>query len=97
LSSDSKLSMDDLASAAKLAVKLGNVSGVKTAEAPAKTSVAGPIPSEDGKAVDYIVQITDTENVKTVVAELRSVAGNGAPSSTIAYVTGPAGLTADLA
>jgi RND superfamily putative drug exporter len=96
LSSDSKLSMDDLASAAKLAVKLGEVHGVRAAEAPAKTSVAGPIPSEDGKAVEYIVPITDTENVKTVVADLRSVADKGAPSSTTAYVTGPAGLTADL-
>jgi RND superfamily putative drug exporter len=96
LSSDSKLSMDDLASAARLTTKLGEVNGVLAATAPATTSVAGPIPSEDGNAVEYIVPITDTNNVKTVVAELRSVADKGAPSSTTAYVTGPAGLTADL-
>lgn len=96
LSSDATLSRADLASAAKLAVTLGDVKGVKTAEAPATTSVVGPIPSEDGKAVEYIVPITDTENVKTVVADLRTVADKGAPSSATAYVTGPAGLTADL-
>lgn len=96
LVSDDTLSRGDLASAAKLAQKLGEVDGVQAAEAPATTSVAGPIPSEDGKAVEYIVPISDSNNVKAVVAELRSVADAGAPASTKAYVTGPAGLTADL-
>lgn len=96
LASDSTLTADDLAAATTLAKALGEVRGVRAAEAPATTSVAGPIPSEDGKAVEYIVPITDTGNVKEVVAELRSVADRGAPSSTTPYVTGPAGLTADL-
>jgi RND superfamily putative drug exporter len=96
LASDTTLTADDLAAATTLATALGEVRGVRAAEAPATTSVAGPIPSEDGKAVEYIVPITDTGNVKEVVAELRSVADRGAPSSTTPYVTGPAGLTADL-
>jgi len=96
LVSDDTLSRSDLADAATLAGKLGDVKGVQEPEAPATTSVAGPIPSEDGKAVEYIVPISDSNEVKTVVAELRSVADAGAPSSTTAYVTGPAGLTADL-
>ena len=53
LASDSTLTADDLAGAAKLATALGEVPGVRAAEAPAKTSVAGPIPSEDGKAVEF--------------------------------------------
>jgi RND superfamily putative drug exporter len=52
LVSDSTLSRGDLADAATLAKKLGEVKGVQAAEAPATTSVAGPIPSKDGKAVD---------------------------------------------
>jgi RND superfamily putative drug exporter len=96
LVSDSTLSPSDLASAARLVDKLGAVKGVQAAEAPATTSVAGPIPSKDGKAVEYIVPISDSNNVKTVVADLRSAAADGAPASTKAYVTGPAGLTADL-
>ncbi len=96
LVSNNTLSRSDLASAAELAKALGQVQGVQAAKAPATTSVAGPIPSKDGKAVEYIVPISDSNNVKTVVADLRSVAGSGAPVSTTAYVTGPAGLTADL-
>jgi RND superfamily putative drug exporter len=70
LVSDSTLSPSDLASAARLVDKLGAVKGVQAAEAPATTSVAGPIPSKDGKAVEYIVPISDSNNVKTVPAGL---------------------------
>ncbi|WP_349897833.1 MMPL family transporter [Parafrigoribacterium soli] len=96
LVSDNTLSRGDLADAATLAKKLGEVKGVQAPTAPATISVAGPIPSKDGKAVEYIVPISDSNNVKSVVADLRTAADAGAPASTKAYVTGPAGLTADL-
>ena len=60
------------------------------------TSVAGPIPSADGKAVQFIVPISDTNDVKTVVGELRTVTTKQTPNGQAAYVTGPAGLSADL-
>lgn len=59
-------------------------------------SVAGPIPSSDGKAVQFIVPISDTNNVDAVVASLRAVTSSSTPAGQTAYVAGPAGLTTDL-
>ncbi|MGN7799269.1 MMPL family transporter [Leifsonia sp. 22587] len=81
---------------ADLGTKLGEVDGVQAPAEGASTSVAGPIPSEDGLAVEYIVPISNTDEVKTVVADLRSVVDQNVPEGTRAWVTGPAGLTADL-
>ncbi|MFF1574145.1 MMPL family transporter [Leifsonia sp. NPDC058292] len=94
--SDSTIAKADLADYAALGVKLGAVDGVQAPEGDAETSVAGPIPSDDGKAVEFIVPITDTDNVKTVVAALRTVVDDNVSAGTQAWVTGPAGLTADL-
>ncbi|HKU03221.1 MAG TPA: MMPL family transporter, partial [Arthrobacter sp.] len=60
------------------------------------SAVVGPIPSEDGKAVQYIVPIASTDELRDTVKELRDVVQPGAPDGMRAYVTGPAGLTADL-
>ena len=60
------------------------------------SAVVGPIPSEDGKAVQYIVPIASTDEIRDVVKELRDVVQPGAPDGMKAFVTGPAGLTADL-
>lgn len=94
--SDAGIPKSELASYAALGEKLGAVNGVQAPESGQTTSVAGPIPSEDGRAVQFIVPVTDTNNVKTVVADLRDVVESGIPSGTQAWVTGPAGLTADL-
>jgi RND superfamily putative drug exporter len=94
--SDSTIPESDLALYSELASKLGEVKGVQTPVSGATTSVAGPIPSQDGKAVQFIVPIADTNNVKTVVADLRSVVKSELPPGTQGWVTGPAGLTADL-
>ncbi|MHB1235774.1 MAG: MMPL family transporter [Microbacteriaceae bacterium] len=96
LVSDAVIPRRELAPYEKLAAQLGAVAGVQAPQAPATTSVAGPIPSKDGKAVEFIVPVTDTNNVKTVVADLRKVADTVVSPSLTAYVTGPAGLTADL-
>lgn len=80
----------------ELAKKLGSVPGVQAPAAGQPTSIAGPIPSSDGKAVQLIVPISDTNSTKTVVAAIRDIVQQGTPAGQQAYVTGPAGLTTDL-
>jgi RND superfamily putative drug exporter len=96
LVSDQAIAPAQLGAYADLGEKLGQVPGVQQAGSGAATAVAGPIPSEDGKAVQFIVPITDTGDVDGVVADLRAAVDDGKPTGTTAYVTGPAGLTADL-
>ncbi|MCZ2401916.1 MMPL family transporter [Paenarthrobacter sp. Z7-10] len=96
VTSDSEMSRDTLAGYAGLEKKLGAVAGVEKPVAPAATVVAGPIPSTDRKAVEFLVPVADTNNIKTVVADLRAVVADNLRAGDTAYVTGPAGLTADL-
>ncbi len=58
-------------------------------------AVAGPIPSKDKRAAQYIVQL-NTQNVDAEVTGLRSLLSKHIPPDLQSYVTGPAGLTADL-
>lgn len=74
---------------AQLATKLSRINGVGQ-------GIAGPIPSSDGKAVQLIVPINSKDEVKTVVAALRDTVRSNTPTGQHAFVTGPAGLTADL-
>lgn len=62
----------------------------------AGSAVIGPIPSEDGTAVQFIVPIDSSKEVKEVVQELRDTVAESAPEGIKTYVTGPAGLAADL-
>jgi RND superfamily putative drug exporter len=96
IESTKEIPKSGLADYVKIGEKLGSVAGVQEPPSGETTSVAGPIPSADGLAVEFIVPITDTENVKSVVAELRTTLADALPASTTGYVTGPAGLTADL-
>ncbi|MEO8222533.1 MAG: MMPL family transporter [Specibacter sp.] len=96
LTSDEPLTPAQLGEIAALSAKLGAVSGVQEPQAPATTTVAGPIPSADKLAVEFLVPISDTGEIKTVVGELRDVLEASAPAGMSIYVTGPAGLTADL-
>ncbi len=96
LESESTVTPAELKSLADLGTALGEVKGVQPPVSPATTSVVGPIPSEDGKAVEFIVPVGDTESIRAVIADLRSVVSADAPSALTGYVTGPAGLTADL-
>jgi RND superfamily putative drug exporter len=96
LESDTLIPPADLAGFARLGASLGQVPGVRAPVAPATAAVAGPIPSADGRAVEFIVPVADSNNVTSVVAQLRATAGRNLPAGTAAYVTGPAGLTADL-
>ncbi len=54
------------------------------------------LPSDDGKAAQAFVPISDTENVKSTVADLGAQLRDAAPQGVTVYVTGPAGFTADL-
>lgn len=85
-----------LATYAQLTQKFNSIEGVQQPTGEAKTTVIGPIPSKDGKAVEFIVPISNTDNLKTVVAEIRSTASSNVPQGTKVFVTGPAGLSADL-
>ncbi|MDY6054906.1 MMPL family transporter [Micrococcus sp.] len=85
-----------------LGERLGEVAGV--------AEVVGPIPSEDGRAVQYLALIASgpdaPREAADVVADLRAVladpaAADGALTGTVAasadwHVAGPAGLAADL-
>ena len=62
----------------------------------AGSTVIGPIPSEDSKAVQFVVPIDSAGEVKDVVKELRDEVKASAPEGMQTFVTGPAGLTADL-
>ena len=88
--SDSAIPRSSYGDYVALATKLNTIPGVQSGQ------IAGPIPSEDGKAVQLIVPISDTNSVKTVVASLRNTVKANTPAGQHAYVTGPAGLTTDL-
>ena len=60
------------------------------------SAVVGPIPSEDGKAVQFVVPISSSGEVKETVQELRDEVQASAPEGMQTFVTGPAGLSADL-
>ncbi|MFF1878164.1 MMPL family transporter [Leifsonia sp. NPDC058230] len=96
IESETAIAPSDLATYAALGEELGAVDGVQAPSGDATTSVAGPIPSEDRKAAEFVVPIVDTENIDTVVAELRTVVDDNLPPGTHGWVTGPGGLTADL-
>jgi RND superfamily putative drug exporter len=60
------------------------------------SAVIGPIPSEDGRAVQFIAPIRSSDETRESVQELRNYLADSAPGGMQAFVTGPAGLTADL-
>ena len=96
LTSPTPLTGAQLAQLAQLPAKMAAVNGVEQPQPPATTTIAGPIPSSDHKAVEFLVPVADAGEIKTVVTELRDVINANMPAGMSAYVTGPAGLTADL-
>jgi RND superfamily putative drug exporter len=78
--------------------QLGEAASLKAKleELQADGTVIGPIPSEDGKAVQFVVPISSSGEVKEAVKELRQEVQASAPAGMQTFVTGPAGLTADL-
>ncbi|MBD1542846.1 MMPL family transporter [Arthrobacter sp. IA7] len=87
IESDSALTPAQLAAAAGLKTRLEDLRVGST--------VVGPVPSQDQKAVQYIVSVAAAEPADAV-EELRSAIRADAPDGTQTFVTGPAGLAADL-
>jgi putative drug exporter of the RND superfamily len=88
LESDESLTPAQLGEAASLRTELEGLELGST--------VIGPIPSEDGKAVQFIAPIDSSVEIKEAVQELRDTVAEAAPEGMGTYVTGPAGLAADL-
>ena len=88
LESDAAFTPSQLAEAAALK---GKLEALKVGSA-----VIGPIPSEDGRAVQFVVPIETADEIKEAVQGLRDEVQAAAPAGIQTFVTGPAGLTADL-
>jgi RND superfamily putative drug exporter len=93
--SGTAISPRDLGPYEELGATLGQVEGL---EPPAEgaPAIAGPIPSEDGFAVQYIAFVSSDAELADVVTELRAVLADDLPDGVTGYVTGPAGFTNDL-
>jgi RND superfamily putative drug exporter len=93
--SDTAIAAPELASYSDLAATLAAVAGL---EPPAEGApvVAGPVPSDDGLAVQYIAFVSADAELSEVVGDLRAVLGAELPDGATGYVTGPAGFTNDL-
>ncbi|HXF01975.1 MAG TPA: MMPL family transporter [Arthrobacter sp.] len=82
-----------LADYAPLAERLAEAAGLERGGA---NQVVGPIPSEDFRAVQFIVPVPENLDTGEVVTDLRAVLTAELPESATGYVTGPAGFIADL-
>ena len=60
------------------------------------SAISPPIPSEDGRAVQVFVPIKADSEIGDVVTSISDSLRASAPDGVSVYVTGPAGLTADL-
>ncbi len=90
LASPSQLA--DLSSFQKISTSLANIKGVFKGPG----AVVGPIHSKDGQAVEYFVQVNTNSTINNVVKAMRTQLNKQIPVGSTAYVTGPAGLSADL-
>ncbi|SDQ84944.1 putative drug exporter of the RND superfamily [Microbacterium sp. cf332] len=82
------LDPSQLAALSELATAIGEIADVG--------EVSPPIPSEDGLAVQVFVPIDTSAEVRDVVEDIRALIADDVPSGVDAWVTGPAGFTADL-
>lgn len=82
----------------ELKITMGESDAVAAPAEGAQSSVVGPIYSEDGEAVEYIVPIDrgDGESLLPTVTEFRELVAENVPSGYTTYVAGPAGLLADF-
>jgi RND superfamily putative drug exporter len=83
------LTEDELASLQDLADEVAGIDGVSD-------DVSPPILSEDGEAAQLFVPIDSDGDVDETVAELRTTIDESLAAGLDAWVTGPAGFTADL-
>ncbi len=88
VSDDGVLSQSDIASVAKVVQGLGSLKGVG--------ALSPPIPSEDGAAVQVFVPVDPSSDIADTVTAVRGALTEDLPNGLTPYVTGPAGLSADL-
>ncbi len=93
--SGSEIPPQELGEYQQLTEVLAEVPGLEPA-AEGQPVIVGPIPSEDGLAIQYVASISDDAELGETIAELRSVLEAELPDGVEGYVTGPAGFTADL-
>lgn len=86
---DEELSEAELGAINEALSDVPNINGVSADISPA-------IPSEDGRAVQAFVPILSDSDIGDTVAELSKELNEAAPDGVEAFVTGPAGFTADL-
>ena len=97
VSDSGSLQASDMEVFGQLATDMQASPGVAPATDPLPTSVIGPISSEDGEAVQYIVPFKASgEELLEDVVELRALVQESTPAGYTAYVAGPAGLLADF-
>lgn len=89
ITSESELTEDQLAQITEAATALDEVDGVSG-------DVSPPIPSEDGLAVQVFVPLDAEADLAGVVEALDAQLAEDLPEGMTAYVTGPAGFSADL-
>jgi len=80
-------------------VKLsGMVSGFRQIPAVGSnpSNVLGPIPSKDGKALEYIVSVNSLDKIQNTVATMTNVVNKNISDNQKGYVTGPVGLASAL-
>ncbi|MET1155661.1 MMPL family transporter [Arthrobacter sp.] len=90
---DAPIQPQRLADYALLGERLAEAAGL---EGGGVNQVAGPIPSDDFQAVQFIVPVPGDLDAGEVVTDLRAVLTAELPASATGYVTGPAGFIADL-
>ncbi len=92
VTSSKRINQQQLRALEQLDNSIKNISGVSKSV----HAILGPITSKDGRAVEYIVTVESSSNTPTTIKELRNMLSKHAPESMKYYVTGPAGLSADL-
>lgn len=86
---EGELTADQLAQLDTVADDIGALDGVAG-------DVSPPVVSDDGVAAQIFVPIDGTGEVAEIVEQIRALVETRSPTGTEAWVTGPAGFTADL-
>ncbi|MBA8815581.1 RND superfamily putative drug exporter [Microbacterium halimionae] len=86
---DGELTDAQIADLQTLVTDIGNLPGVLG-------DVSPPVISDDGEAAQIFVPLSAADDVGDVVGELRTMIADELPAGLDAWVTGPAGFTADL-
>ena len=85
---DAGLERSDTTAVSSLAERLRSIDGV--------TTVQGPIPSKDGRALELVAAVVSSADGSTVISAMRSTLDDHRVAGLRSWVTGPAALAADF-